>query len=115
MLKIKKMLGIIVLSVTALALVSGCTRETITEEELVNKVVEAYQRIETVKFDMDMTAKTELQVEEITNSFKTELQVEEITDNSKMIATGSGVLDNVNKDLYMKINKERYFFSRPTV
>lgn len=33
MLKIKKMLGIIVLSVTALALVSGCTRETITEEE----------------------------------------------------------------------------------
>lgn len=62
---------------------------------------------------MDMTAKTELQVEEITNSFKTELQVEEITDNSKMIATGSGVLDNVNKDLYIKINKERYFFPDP--
>ncbi|MCL0071980.1 copper amine oxidase N-terminal domain-containing protein, partial [Peptococcaceae bacterium] len=65
----------------------------ITEEELVNKVVETYQKIETAKFDTNMTTKVEFQVEEITGSFE-------------MITTGSGILDNVNQDLYMKMNTE---------
>ncbi|MCL0032776.1 hypothetical protein M1N06_03325 [Peptococcaceae bacterium] len=93
MLKFKKTFLTVFLPVLLLMLASGCTKETITEEELVNKVVETYQKIETAKFDTNMTAKVEFQAEEITESFE-------------MITTGSGILDNVNQDLYMKMNTE---------
>ena len=88
-LRIKKMLGVVILSVAVL--VSGCAEEMIieemiTEEELVSRVVEAYQKIETAKFSIGITSEVELQTEKFAGIFE-------------MIATKRGVLDNINEDM----------------
>ncbi|MCL0028427.1 hypothetical protein M1M88_01795 [Peptococcaceae bacterium] len=103
MLRIKKMLRVMVLSVVVLVLVSGCAEEMIieemiTEEELVSRVVEAYQEIETVRFSMGITSEVELRTKEFARIFE-------------MIATKNGVLDNVNED--MRINGWVSFLQLP--
>ena len=79
-------------------LVSGCAKETITEKELVSRVVEVYQEIETVRFDIDITAEVEFQTEKFAGI-------------SEMTTTVSGVLGNVNED--MKENREVSFLQLP--
>jgi len=72
----------------------GCSQQTISEEEeLANKVVETHEKIKTVKFDMDM-------------SVKTDFKIGENIETTNMNMTGNGAMDNVNNTSYMKMLME---------
>jgi len=71
----------------------GCSQQIISEEELANKIVETHEKIKTVKFDMDM-------------SVKTDFKIGENIETTNMNMTGNGAMDNVNNTSYMKMLME---------
>ena len=93
MLKISKIFLVMSLVMILVSAV-GCSQQTISEEEeLANKVVETHEKIKTVKFDMDM-------------SVKTDFKIGENIETTNMNMTGNGAMDNVNNTSYMKMLME---------
>lgn len=92
MLKISKIFLVMSLVMVLVSAV-GCSQQIISEEELANKIVETHEKIKTVKFDMDI-------------SVKTDFKIGENIETTNMNMTGNGAMDNVNNTSYMKMLME---------
>ncbi|MCD5407067.1 MAG: hypothetical protein LRZ99_05190 [Desulfotomaculum sp.] len=81
--------------VLVLVVTVGCSGKVdlVAEEELVDKVVEVYQGIETVQFDMNMSMQAEMKIGAKTEQFDS-------------TTTGSGVIDNVNQAMKMTMQMQ---------